>query len=798
MNPEHILEEMNLEQKARLITGADFWTTASIEELEIPSLRMADGPAGLRMQKQNNDSLGMNRSEPATCFPSPSALAASWNPLLAFETGRALGQEARKLDVDVLLSPGINLIENPLGGRNFEFYSEDPFLCARMAEAMVLGIQEYTGACVKHFMVNVREKYRQSANEILSEETLQALYAPAFQDVIENANPDWVMSAYSRMNGVFSSHSTNLLTDTLRNCWKFSGAVVSDWGGCVDPVRSLEAGMNLEMPSTFYQTPDEIVDAVKSGRLSESVLDERVLELLFAVEKAQKRKEKAADQNDAMLWDFEGHHRLAVRAAEQCMVLLKNDGILPLNIEQKVLFVGPFKEGYPEQGYGSARVEPAMQVSFEKLLKKYAPNGMWVQGYDLPAGEKPNRMLRQQAIEEAEQAEIIVFLSSLGAQDNMEGLDRGSRHLPVVERSLASALLRLNKPVVWVSTQSSPIDFSCAGNASAILHAGLAGQGGREAMLRILYHYAEPCGALAQTIAEDWRDHPSSARFVSISLENCHDEGQLVGYRYFSSRNVPVRYPFGYGLSYGNFEIQDARVEEEGLRAVVTNESPHPAIHPVQLYVRHEGDESVWQLKGFVRVLLEAYERKEILLPFDEQTFMLYHPQTGQMEAAAGKFFVRAAMDAQDDRFEMVIERTEGFHPEKQSDDGEKMNTESCEGSTLAPLCRPVETFVDTAPFWVSQLIRRMQKVRDDSLRRNTPNAFVIALLDMSPNTMARMYGQYLSVEMAQTIANWLNDPKHHSLSPLPGQLKDHLRRLRHWKKETAGDEEAGGQQNFE
>lgn len=798
MDPGQILEKMTLQEKAQLVCGANFWQSAQIDRLHIPAIRFSDGPYGLRRQMDKNDHLGISPSVPAACFPSASALACSWNPELCFEIGKALGREAKSLDVDVLLGPVANLIENPMGGRNFEMWSEDPFLSGLMAAAMTEGIEQHVQACLKHFDVNGREKFRQAADERVAPAVLKRLYQPAFRHIVQSARPGWVMSAYNRLNGTFCSENTSLLQNTLRNDWGFKGTVISDWGGCSDLAASLKAGLNLEMPSTGFQSQQEILEAVESGLLDEDVLDARVLEMLQSIQKIQKNRARPNEP-----WDAPKHHALALKAAQQSIVLLKNEHhLLPLSRKTRTLWIGPFGPGLAIQGVGSASVISAIDENFPELLHRYAPEAIWKQGYSLDMDERENQRLAREALSAAKDADAIVFLCQLHPQENMEGLDRRAVHIPHQALVLLEELFPLGIPVVAAAVTASALGMDWDGQADAVIRLGLAGEGAREALIRTIMGESEPQGALAQTIAYLWSDHPTSMRFHDTSLQHIHSEGMQIGYRYFSQEHVQVRYPFGYGLSYGDLKLADARPDEDGVAFTMENHGGYGGSHPVQLYVQLLPGKKAFEpaegsgitskelelyqtreLKGFVRIHVDAGSRKEGYLPFDRDTFTVWIPKEMHdpiSEDGTYRFRIFLGMDAADESWCF-----ECFIPAEQCSviQAGLLKIEQAIHMT-DPFHTPIELFENTRSRLFGNMIARLKGMRQRSLQKKKPNLAAAAVLDMTPCSIAKTWSQYISMEMARDLADYLASPQAGKWLELVRHYRAFTRRKRQWNRQ--------------
>lgn len=745
MNSEEILKKMTLRQKADLVCGLDFWHSAPVESLGIPSLVFSDGPNGLRYQAHKSDRLGLHESAKATCFPTSSALANSWDPKLAMQVGRAMGKEAAAMDVDVLLGPGLNMIRNPRGGRNFEYYSEDPYLSGKMAGAMTEGIQKHVSACPKHFLMNSQETNRMAVDERADEKTLHELYLPAFEMTVRQGNPDWIMTAYNKINGIYANENPEVYS--LLNEIGFHGAVVSDWGGGNDIVAAIKAGSSLEMPATFGASQKEILEAIDKGFLDEKDLDKRVLEVLEAVDKAMKNRER----NQVFLQEkpvsYPHHHLLAVKAAANSAVLLENDGILPLQ-DQSIAWIGPFDD-YPIQGGGSSRVEPYVQNSFITLLQKCRLNTKGIaKGYKLNS-LRPDHRLERQALELAQKSDAIVFLAAFSEQEQLEGMDRKLTSIPPNQVSLYTKLLDLGKPVVLVDAIAGPVEIERAKRFAAILYTGLSGQGSMEALLEILCGKVNPSGRLAQTFARQWKDHPSSLDFPATNV-SWHKEGMKTGYRAFHEKDV--LYPFGYGLSYSTFTYSHFHLSEAGAACKATNVSDIRGSDVLQLYVQFP-NQDYKRLKGFKKVELEPGETKEIFIPFDSYTFRSWLPRQKKYGIIQGDYRIELALnDRQTLHTWMVYKK--GYAHEIQPalhlyhEDKDHLHMEST-----------LKEFASSPSKPISLLAKGLVHLRDRSLELRKPNMLAISLADMPLKGMAKISGQFITPKMSEAFLEEAKNP---------------------------------------
>ena len=642
---EALIAELTLEEKASLLSGANFWNTKSVERLGIPAMMLTDGPHGLRKQGGAADHLGLNKSIPATCFPTASALANSWDTALLEQVGACLGSEAAAEHVSVLLGPGLNLKRNPLGGRNFEYFSEDPYLSGKLAAALIKGIQSQgISACAKHYAVNSQETYRMAVDEIVDERALHELYLEGFRYAVTEGGARTVMTSYNQVNGSYANENYRLLQEVLREQWGFDGMVVSDWGGNNDRVAAVQAGSSLEMPATGGYTDADVVEAVRSGEVDELVIDARVREVLSILYEAQPHL--------GVRTDLEAHHKMATRAAEESLVLLRNDGILPLEATQRVAVVGDFAANPRYQGAGSSLVNPTQLTSAWDALTQ---TNLHLIGYE-PGFErsgKANNRLRHQAVELAQRADVVLAFIGLDESRESEGKDRDDLHLAYNQLLLLSDLVKTGVPVVVVLSGGAPIELPFEEHVSAILHGYLAGQGGGTAIANVLTGLTNPSGKLAETYPLRYEDVPSAPWYLKTQATAEHRESIYVGYRYFDKIEQAVRYPFGFGLSYTQFTYAGLSVSESGAQLTVTNTGRRAGAEIVQLYVSpadHTGFVAVKELKAFAKVYLEPRETRTVHLVFDEHTFGQFSPELGRWATFSGDYEVLVGASSRDIR----------------------------------------------------------------------------------------------------------------------------------------------------
>lgn len=656
-----LLQKMTTEEKAALLGGKTVWQTRENERLSIPSIFLSDGPHGLRKQAGAGDHLGLNASLEATCFPTAATIANSWDEKLGEELGEALGEEAASMDVDVLLGPGLNIKRSPLCGRNFEYFSEDPYLSGKMAAAYIRGIQRMgVAACPKHFAVNSQELRRMAMDAVVDERTLREIYLTGFEIAVKEGKSKAIMSSYNRVNGTYANENKHLLTDILREEWGFDGMVVSDWGGSNDAVKAVEAGANLEMPNCGYGSAREIVKAVKDGTLSESVLDERVCELVKVIMDLKEHKNTGRDEKHSG-FNREEHHRLAKRAAAESMVLLKNEAsILPLDRNKKLAIIGDFAFAPRYQGAGSSMVNPTKVEAVAGIARDYKLNilGM-TRGYkrdgDVDEAEK------KAALDLAEKADIVIFCFGLNEISESEGLDRTHMRIPQNQIELLQDISKVNENVVGILSAGSAMEMPWQSCCKAILNGYLNGQAGASATLDILTGAVNPSGRLAETYPIAYEHTPSFRYYPSSERTSEYRESIFVGYRYYDTSKVRVQYPFGFGLSYTEFTYSGLKVDDAGAELTVSNTGDRDGAEVVQMYVglpnaivfRPEKE-----LKGFAKVFLKAGESRKVKIPFDDKTFRYWNVKTESWEVETGTYNVMIGSSVADIRLVGTIERT--------------------------------------------------------------------------------------------------------------------------------------------
>ncbi|WP_256762218.1 glycoside hydrolase family 3 protein [Cohnella sp. WQ 127256] len=647
-----LIAQMTLEEKAGMCSGLDFWHMKGIERLGIPSIMLTDGPHGLRKQRASGDHLGLFDSVPATCFPSAAGLASSWDRDLARKVGVALGEECQAEEVAVLLGPGANIKRSPLCGRNFEYFSEDPYLSSGMASSHIQGVQSQgVGTSLKHFAANNQEHRRMTGNSVVDERTLREIYLASFELAVKEAQPWTVMCSYNKVNGTYASENEYLLTDILKDEWGHEGFVVSDWGAVNERADGLAAGLELEMPSSGGAGDRKVVEAVRSGKLSEEKLDRAVERLLNIIFMAVDNKKTGAS------YDMQAHHQLAREVARESMVLLKNEGdILPLLKEGHIAVIGEFAVKPRYQGGGSSHIKPTKLEDIREEIMKSAGSGAkvtYAQGYDLQS-DVPDERLVEEAKQAAAQAGIAVIFAGLPDRYESEGFDRSHLRLPDNQIKLIQAVAEMQSNIVLVLSNGAPIEMPWLGSVKAVLEAYLGGQALGGAIADLLFGDANPCGKLAETFPQRLEHNPSQLNFPGEGDLVEYKEGLFVGYRYYDAKHIEPLFPFGFGLSYTTFEYSNLVIDKNSIRddeqvtvsLNVKNLGSRAGKEIVQLYV-HDIQSSVIrpvkELKGFAKVDLQPGETQTVSFALDKRSFAYYnvglkdwHVETGDFEIGVG------------------------------------------------------------------------------------------------------------------------------------------------------------------
>lgn len=653
---DETINSLTLEEKAAFLQGWSTWTSYEKKDLGIPVCFLSDGPHGLRKQAGTGDHLGLNASIPATCFPTAATMANSWDEALGEELGRALGREAAANGVNVLLGPGLNMKRSPLCGRNFEYFSEDPYLAGKMAAAYIRGIQENgVAACPKHFAVNSQELRRMAMDSVVDERTLREIYLTGFEIAVKEGRPRSIMSSYNKVNGTYANENAHLLKEILRDDWGFDGFVVTDWGADNDHALGVKNGSNLVMPAPGPDAAIGLVNAVKEGRLSEADLDERLKELFRVLVSADEAMKKAPKS-----FDKDAHHALARKCAEQSVVLLENDGILPLDRNAVVGIIGDFARNPRYQGAGSSMVNPTRLDNLYDCLRAAGVSiAGYAQGFDRRK-PNPDQKLIDEAVRVAEAAPVVLLCVGLDEIAESEGMDRSNMELSKGQRELIEAVCKVNRNVVLVLSGGSP--FVIPGSFRAAIHGYLGGQAGAGAMADALLGKVNPSGKLNETWPLQLEDTPACAYFPSKERTAEYREGLYIGYRYYDTANIPVRYPFGHGLSYTTFLYSDIHAEKDRVTFTIANVGAWDGAEVAQVYVSCK-DGNVFrpqkELKGFAKVFLKAGESRTVSVSLDDKAFRYFNVKTNRWEVESGIYTISVASDAAHVRLSANI-RVEG------------------------------------------------------------------------------------------------------------------------------------------
>ena len=652
MDIKKLVSQMTLEEKAGLCSGADFWHTKAVERLGIPSSMMSDGPHGLRKQDEEADHLGINDSIKAVCFPAASATAASFDKALLCRMGEAIGDACQHEKLSVILGPAVNIKRSPLCGRNFEYFSEDPYLAGKMAAAFIHGVQSRNvGTSIKHFAGNSQEHRRMSSSSEIDERTLREIYLTAFETAVKEEQPWTVMCSYNRLNGVFASENPWLLTEVLRKEWGFEGYVVSDWGAVSDRVAGLAAGLDLEMPSSGGYNDRKIVEAVRAGKLDERLLDqavERILRIVF------RYTENARPDTP---WDKEAQHRLAAEIAADCMVLLKNeDALLPLKSEDEIAFIGEFAAKPRFQGGGSSHIHcfkttSALEAA-EGLKVRYA------QGFSAAQDSASDEQIAE-AVVAARAAKAAVVFAGLPDVYESEGYDRTHMRLPDCQNRLIEAVAAANPNTVVVLHNGSPVEMPWIDQVKAVLEAYLGGEAVGLAAVRVLFGELSPSGCLPESFPQKLADNPSYLYYGGEGNVTEYREGIFVGYRYYDRKETELLFPFGHGLSYTHFVFSDLRLsatritDRDTLTATVTvtNTGERAGKAVAQLYVR-DCESGVLrplrELKGFEKVFLQPGESKAVCFTLDKRSFAYWNTAIHDWHVESGEFAIEIGRSSRD------------------------------------------------------------------------------------------------------------------------------------------------------
>lgn len=772
MDSNQYTDLLTLEEKAALLQGWSTWTTWDGSEKGIPAMFLSDGPHGLRKQAGAGDHLGLNASIPATCFPTAATMANSWDEALGEELGRALGEEAAAEDVHVLLGPGLNMKRSPLCGRNFEYFSEDPFLAGKMAAAYIRGIQANgVCACPKHFAANSQELRRMAMDSVLDERTLREIYLTGFEIAVKEGRPKAIMSSYNRVNGVYANENPHLLKEILRQDWGFDGFVVTDWGGDNDHVEGVKAGSSLVMPAPGPDCAIQLVKAVKEGRLREKDVDDRLKELLNVVFSTAQAVENAPKS-----YDKEAHHALAKKCAQQSIVLLENDGILPLSQGARVAVIGDFAKTPRYQGAGSSMVNP---TQLDNLLSWLTAAGVTVTGYAQGFDRKhpqPKQELIDEACQVAKDAPVVLLCVGLDEIAESEGMDRLHMELSKGQQELIQAVSKVNRNVILVLSGGSP--FVLPGSFRAAIHGYLGGQAGAGAMVDALLGRINPSGKLNESWPLKLEDNPSYPYFPSKERTAEYREGLYIGYRYYDTADVPIRYPFGHGLSYTSFTYSGLKVDKDSVTFTITNTGKVDGAEIAQVYVSCKNGKVFRpkkELKGFAKVFLKAGESKTVTVKLDEKAFRYFNVKTNRWEIETADYEISVGASAADLRLIGEIHVTGAEAPAPYGslpsyENGKIMSVSDEEFAAL--LGRPIPdgkwsgelTKNDAicqlyyAKTGIARLVCKiLTRLKNKSEAKGTPDLNILFIYNMPFRAMEKMAGGMVSEKMVEDIVFLVN-----------------------------------------
>ncbi|MBO7401730.1 MAG: glycoside hydrolase family 3 C-terminal domain-containing protein [Lachnospiraceae bacterium] len=774
MTAKEVISQLTVEEKCALLSGKNEWMSRDIKRLGIQSIVFSDGPHGLRKQGETGDHLGLGKSLPATCFPTAATVASSWDKELAVEIGEALGQEANAQGVNVLLGPGLNIKRSPLCGRNFEYFSEDPYLAGKMAAGYIKGIQKKgVYACPKHFAVNSREYRRMAMNAVVDERTLREIYLTAFEIAVQEGGALAIMSSYNSVNGDYANENNHLLKEILREEWGFNGLVVTDWGGSNDHVEGVKACSNVEMPTPGLGPARELLKALDEGRITEAQIDAAVTPVieaaLFASE--QKREDGIREKE---------HHDLARKAAEKSAVLLKNDdSILPLRKGTKVAVIGDFAFTPRYQGAGSSVVNATKVESIAEIIEGYPVEvvGM-ARGY-VRTGKKPDRETYGQALELAKKADVVLYFFGLDEISETEGADRLHMRIPSIQTELLEDLYKVNQKIVGVLSAGSAVETPWIGNCKALLNGLLTGQAGGSAIMNILTGKVNPSGKLAESWPVTY-DDCSVVNYSGTETTNLeYREGVFIGYRYYEKAGVTVRFPFGFGLGYSAFRYDDLQVDAFGVNVKVTNTGEYDGEEVVQMYVGLKDSKlirPVKELKGFEKVSLKAGETKTVRIPFDGKTFRFFNAKSNAWETEDGIYEIFVGPSSRTVALSGTIE-LKGSMTEVPYDlaklpsyaSGRITDVSAEEFKILYGAELPVEHTgelrlndpfckMGTAKSGVFRLVYRILKKNVEKAEaKGTPDLNSLFIYNMPVRALSKMAGNFVSMEMCEAIVTMAN-----------------------------------------
>ena len=637
MDIEKVISELTIQEKLSLLYGKNSWETYSFEDKGVKSIFLSDGPHGIRKVVEQKDSAELGESIVATCYPTASSLASTFNEELIYLMGVNLGEEAKKDGVNIVLGPGVNIKRDPRCGRNFEYFSEDPYLSGKIASSLIKGIQSNgVGACVKHFACNSKEDYRMVNSCYVDERALREIYLTSFEMAVKDAKVSSVMTSYNKLNGFYTSENEHLLQDILRKEWKFDGLVMTDWGGGNNRVKGVKASNDLEMPSSYKETYYDLLKAYKANKLSIEEIDSSVRHILNTVSRV------SYDKKDEKI-NFEEKHEIAKKVSDQSIILLKNEGVLPLKKEDRVLVIGDFARKSRYQGAGSSFVNAYKVDTFLGLEDIYDFEYIgFEQGYKRFYDEDDNKLVSQ-ALQSAKKANKILFFIGLDERIEAEGKDRENLKIRSNQLRLLKRLREENKDkkIIGILNAGSVVDLSFDEDLDALVYCLLQGQAGMRSLLDILEGKISPSGKLAETFIKKLEDSPTYETFNKNRRISKYLESIYVGYRYYEKNDIEVKYPFGYGLSYSKFEYSSLQVNRNGVSLTLKNVGDYDAYETVELFIGKKDSaffRPIKELKGFKKVYLEKGQEKEVFIPFDEYSFRVFSKDSSKFEVEEGEY----------------------------------------------------------------------------------------------------------------------------------------------------------------
>jgi len=808
MDVNEIMQNMTLAEKAAMLQGWTTWTSRGIPRLGIPEIFLSDGPHGLRKQAGAGDHLGLNESLPATCFPTAATMANSWDLELGEELGRALGEEAAANDVHVVLGPGLNIKRSPLCGRNFEYFSEDPFLAGKMAAAYVRGIQANgVSACPKHFAVNSQELRRMAMDAVLDERTLREIYLTGFEIAVKESSPKCIMSSYNMVNGTYANENSRLLDEILRKEWGFRGFVVTDWGADNDHAAGVKAGSNLVMPAPGPDCAIGLVNAVKAGTLPEAALDQRIREFLtvmLPVYESVKSGRKS--------FDVEAHCAVARRCAEGSIVLLENDGILPLKPGTQVAVIGDFAQTPRYQGAGSSLVNPTRVVNLLDCAKDAGLNiTAFARGFSRTNPNADDALICE-AVTAARTAGTVLLCVGLDEIAESEGLDRTTLELSQGQQALIRAVTAVNRNVILVLSGGAPFIMPEAGSFRAAIHGYLGGQMGAAAMADALTGRVNPSGKLGESWPLRLEDTPAFFNFPSKERTAEYREGLYVGYRYYDTAGVPVRYPFGHGLSYTTFAYSELKASESGVTFTLANTGSRDGAEIAQVYVSCKNGRLFRpkkELKGFIKVFLKAGERKTVTVPLDDKAFRYFNAAFDRWEVETADYEISVASSVRDVRLSatVFVKGTQApmpYGPLPSYGCGKIQNVSDEEYAAL--LRRPIPSGEWTGELGRNDALcqmyyaksglarlcyRIMTRIKEKAEARGIPDLNILFLYNMPFRAICKMSGDLVSSKMVDDILLIVNGHFWRGAGRLIRDFFQNRRSCKIFMKELEGHEKA-------